>query len=172
MKSILFTIALCTMLATPAVAQSPTSVRADLDRDGRTETFTITDNGESETSLTITRPGKATITARNIVWSLEPASLERAPNGSILLKSSHVGIGRSPHEQTLTIAYRNGTYQVVGITRASWDRLDPDAATRCDINLLTGRGVVNSRPVRRTARAMAVTAWNMETSLPAGCNIP
>jgi hypothetical protein len=145
------------------------SVRGDLDRDGRAETFTITDNGQSETSLIIQRPGKPTIIARNMVWSLEPASIGRAANGSIVINSSHMGIGRSAHEQTLTIAYRNGAYQVVGITRSAWDKLDPDAGTSCDINLLTGRGMVRNRPVRRQPNAMPATAWKAETPLPAGC---
>jgi hypothetical protein len=147
------------------------TLTADLDRDGRAETFTLTDNGESLTSLTITRPGKPTIVARNIAWSLEPANLARAANGSVLLSSSHVGIGRSPHEQTLTIAYRGGAYQVVGITRGNWDRIEPNNSTSCDINLLTGQGKVNNRNVHRPERARAVTAWNWQITPPAGCYI-
>jgi hypothetical protein len=148
------------------------TLQADLDRDGRAETFTLTDNGESLTTLTIRRPGKSTIVARDIAWSLEPASLTRAPNGSVLLYTSHVGVGRSPHEQTLTIAFRGGTYQVVGLTRANWDRIEPDNSTNCDLNLLTGQGKVNARPVRRGLRAKPVTAWKWDGDLPAGCFIP
>jgi hypothetical protein len=156
--------------AQPSDANTVHSVRADLDRDGRAETFQLLVDGQSsEPTLTITRPGKPTITVPSIVWSLEPASLSRASNGSILLNSSHMGIGRSAHEQTLTIAFRNGAYQVVGITRSAWDKLNPEAATRCDINLLTGRGIVNNRAVRRAAGAVPVTAWHVGTALPAGC---
>jgi hypothetical protein len=161
-----------TLLCTAAHADPARTLTADLDRDGRAETFVLTDNGQSLTTLTISRPGKSTITARNIAWSLEPASLTRALNGSVLLNTSHVGIGRSPHEQTLTIAYRNGAYQVVGLTRGNWDRVEPDNSTSCDLNLLTGQGKVNNRPVRRALRAKPMTAWTWDMDLPAGCYIP
>jgi hypothetical protein len=156
----------------PLLADDVTKLTTDLDRDGQPETFEVTDNGESLTTLTIKRPGKPTIVARDMVWSLELASLKLASNGSVLLGSSHVGVGRSPHEQTLTIAFRGGTYQVVGLTRGNWDRIEPDSSTSCDLNLLTGQGKVNGRPVRRALRAMPVTAWTSNTRLPAGCFIP
>jgi hypothetical protein len=157
--------------AMPNDADQGQSITADLDRDGRAETFTITDNGRSLTSLRIQRPGKPTIAARDIAWSLERATITRAANGSVLLNTSHVGVGRGPHEQTLTIAYRNGIYQVVGLTRANWDRIEPDTSTRCDLNLLTGQGIVNGRPVRRALRAVSVTAWKWDRDLPDGCTI-
>jgi hypothetical protein len=148
------------------------TLTADLDRDGRAETFVVSDNGESLTTLTIRRPGKSTIVARDMAWSLEPAGLSRAPNGSVLLNTSHVGVGRNPHEQTLTIAYRGGTYQVVGLTRGTWDRIEPDNSTSCDLNLLTGQGKVNNRSVRRALRAKPVADWKWDGDLPAGCFIP
>jgi hypothetical protein len=160
------------LLADKLLANPGATLTADLDRDGRAETFVLSDNGQSLTTLSIRRPGKSTITARHIAWSLEPANLTRAPNGSVLLNSSHVGVGRSPHEQTLTIAYRAGTYQVVGLTRGTWDRIEPNNSTRCDLNLLTGQGNVNNRPVRRALRAKPVIAWKWDGDLPAGCFIP
>jgi hypothetical protein len=156
----------------PLLANDVTTLTTDLDRDGRAESFSVTDNGESLTTLTIVRPGKSTIVARKIVWSLELASLKLAANGSVQLVSSHVGIGRTPHEQTLTIAYRGGAYQVVGITRSNWDRISPDSSTSCDLNLLTGQGKVNGRAVRRSLRAKGVTTWAWNAPLPAGCFIP
>jgi hypothetical protein len=170
-KLVFLTVALGSLATVSFAAEPASTIRADLDRDGRPETFSLSNNGASQTSLTITRPGKSTIIARDIAWSLEPATLTRAPNGSLLLNTSHIGVGRSPHEQTLTIAFRGGTYQVVGITRGNWDRIEPDASTSCDINLLTGRGTVNNRPVRRTAIAKAVTAWKWDQDLPRGCAI-
>jgi hypothetical protein len=164
----------CALALTVSVAHADPArtLTADLDRDGRAETFIVSDDGESLTTLTIRRPGKSAIVARDIAWSLEPANLSRAPNGSILLNTSHIGVGRSSHEQTLTIAFRSGAYQVVGLTRSNWDRIEPDSSTSCDLNLLTGQGKVNNRPVRRALRAKPVTAWNWDGDLPAGCFIP
>jgi hypothetical protein len=171
-RTLVMSLILITLICASAHADPARTLTADLDRDGRAETFIVSDNGQSLTSLTISRPGKSTIIARDIVWSLEPANLTRAPNGSILLNTSHVGVGRSPHEQTLTIAYRGGTYQVVGLTRGNWDRIEPDSSTSCDLNLLTGQGKVNDRPVRRALQAKPVTVWKWDSDLPAGCFIP
>jgi hypothetical protein len=165
-------LALITFVGANAQAEPVRTLTADLDRDGRPETFVLSDNGESLTTLTIRRPGKSTIVARDIAWSLEAANLTRAPNGSVLLNTSHVGVGRSPHEQTLTIAFRGGTYQVVGLTRGNWDRIEPNSSTSCDLNLLTGQGKVNNRPVRRALRAKPVTTWTWDIELPTGCFIP
>ncbi len=169
-------IVVAAMLASPALTQpssgGTTSLTADLDRDGRAETFQLRDNGESLTTLIIKALGKPEIRARDIAWSLERATLSRAPNGSILLNTSHIGVGRSPHEQTLTIAYRGGAYQVVGLTRSHWDRIDQDLSTKCDINLLTGRGKVNNVSVRRSTQGVPVTRWAWDRDLPAGCFIP
>jgi hypothetical protein len=165
-------LALTTLMCGSALAEPARTLTADLDRDGRPESFVVSDNGESLTTLTIRRPGKPTIVARDIAWSLEPASLTRAANGSVLLYTSHVGVGRSPHEQTLTIAYRGNAYQIVGLTRGNWDRIEPDSSTSCDLNLLTGQGKVNNQPVRRALRAKPVTAWKWDGDLPAGCFIP
>jgi hypothetical protein len=173
MKHTLVTsLALITFIYTSANAKADPAhtLTADLDRDGRAETFMVS-GSRSLTTLTITRPGKSTIIARDIAWSLEPASLTRAPNGSILLNTSHIGVGRGPHEQTLTIAYRGGAYQVVGLTRCNWDRIEPNSSTRCDLNLITGQGKVNGNPVRRALRAMPVTAWEWRRELPNGCTI-
>jgi hypothetical protein len=172
MKALVLTATCFMTVASPAMSSDQLrTLNADLDRDGRAETFTLTDDGESLTTLTIVRPGKTTIVARDIAWSLEPANLTRAANGSVWLNTSHVGIGRSPHDQTLTIAYRSGVYQVVGITRSNWDRIEPDTSTACDINLITGRGMVNGNPVRRPAGARPVVTWKWDQNLPRGCQI-
>lgn len=166
---------LLTMAAT-AHAQSQSGVlRGDFNGDGRLETVRVSDNGQSGTSLSIESPGRASVRAPEIAWSLEPATLERAANGSLLLKTSHIGIGRTPHEQTLTIAWRRGAWRVVGITRSTWDRIDPDGALTCDINFLTGRGTAMrpgepaARPVRVNQRAPAITEWSWERDTPSLC---
>lgn len=170
-KTITLALALGSLSLAANAASASATLRADLDHDGTPETFSLIDKGESLTSLTITRLGKPIIIAHNIAWSLEPATLTLAANGSLLVNTSHIGVGRSPHEQTLTIAYRRGAYQVVGITRGNWDRIEPDKSTSCDINLLTGRGTVNNRPVRRAAIAKPIVAWKWDQQLPRGCAI-
>ena len=162
-------------IGTAWAGDGPVMLRGDLDGDGRPEQVTVTEDGASQVSLTIISPGKPTVTARNIAWSLEPPSLAQAPNGSLRLMTSHMGIGRAAHEQVLTIAWRRGAWRVVGVTRNNWDKIDPDGASTCDINLLTGRGMAMrpgepaARPVRVPQRASAVTEWQSPRNIPRMC---
>jgi hypothetical protein len=154
-------------------AAGPQSLRVDLDRDGRAELVAV-DAVDSEVTLVISPPGRAAVRVPQFAWSLEPPSLEVAANGSLRLMTSHVGIGRNPHEQTLTIAWRAGAYRVVGLTYGTWDRVDPSGGGSCDINLLTGRGTAQTaggavRQVRVRAAAPPVQQWNLMRDLPAPC---
>jgi hypothetical protein len=164
-------------MAPPAQAQRvPLDVdplQLDLDGDGQAETFSMIEITPAIMSLVIKRPGKPDVIARDFAWNTDPvAALSRAPNGSLRAHTAHTGIGRRAHEQTLTIAFRNGAYQVVGLTRVNWDRIEPHTNTTCDMNLITGRGTVNDRSVRVRARAKVLTSWAWDGPLPAGCFIP
>ena len=81
------------------------------------------------------------VVARNLVWAGlmggQVPSLEVSAQGSLLVKSEQTGIGRSPWEQTLTLAERDGELRVAGYTFGQWDRLTAGTAV-CDWNLLTG----------------------------------
>ncbi|MEM9268343.1 MAG: hypothetical protein AAGA78_05335 [Pseudomonadota bacterium] len=66
------------------------------------------------------------------------------PVGSLTLTSSNFGIGRHKWEQTVTIAYRDGSFRLAGLTYNAFDSLDLDVWRRCDLNLLTGRGTVET----------------------------
>ncbi len=83
--------------------------------------------------------------------SLEAPSLQiddiNSP-GKLFLNSSQYGIGRNPWEQKVTIVSRDGELVVAGLDYSSYDRLseDPDAsATKCSVNLLTGKRVLNGK---------------------------
>jgi hypothetical protein len=95
--------------------------------------------------------------------------------GSLRLHTSHMGIGRSAFEQTLTIAWRQGAWRVVGLTRSYWDKLDPEAGSSCDINLATGRAILTGpgNQPRRTVRVrlapVPLTLWQDGRGLPSAC---
>ncbi len=63
--------------------------------------------------------------------------LEQAENGSLLLLSEQIGIGRSPWSETLTISFRDSAFLVTGRTYSTYDRIAGGNFT-CDVNLLTG----------------------------------
>lgn len=161
------------LAAGPAMAQS---VASDLDADGRDETFTLTGTDDGRADLTIDT-GSSRIVAHDIAWvggiGQQP-ELTLAPNGSVRLTSMNEAIGRNRWRLTLTIAHRDGAYRVAGYTYSWYDTLNlPDRGT-CDLNLLTGRGVLTiaERPekaVTTDVRARPVIEWKDDAPIPAAC---
>lgn len=82
----------------------------------------------------------------SIMFGQEP-SVSTRENGSLLVTSQNSGIGRNRWEQVLTVVYRENRFIVAGFTYNYYDTLDPDAGGACDLNLLTGKGVVDDEPV-------------------------
>lgn len=76
------------------------------------------------------------------------ASLELLDNGSFKILIDHTGAGRSSSLREYTISYRHKKFVVSGVTVSEFDRVDPHLGGSCDMNLLTGKGERNSRPVK------------------------
>ncbi len=83
-------------------------------------------------------------------------------NGSIAVTSQQSAIGRNRWEQTLTIAYRNGDFVVAGYTYSYYDTLDPDSAGKCDYNVLSGKAMVNDKPVKVAPKTIKIENWDEE----------
>ena len=119
-----------------------------------------------------------TVVYENLGWAGIAAGtlprLELAPNGSLRLITENSAIGRNRWEQVLTIAHRDGAYRVAGYTHAFYDTLDLDSGGFCDVNLLTGRGLLQigkgeERAVREWAmRAPPLADWTID-SMPPVC---
>lgn len=80
-------------------------------------------------------------------------------NGSLLITSQNSSIGRNRWEQGLTVVYRENRFIVAGFTYNYYDTLDPDAGGSCDLNLLTGQGTVDDKPVRFSREAVSIHAF-------------
>lgn len=102
----------------------------------------------------------------------------------LLVHAEQTGIGRFAWTQTLTLAWRDGAFVVVGYTRSDHDRIEAASAS-CDVNLITGdyvieavRGGLDDQPetilLDRTGRgasmALTASAWTTETPTPAVCD--
>ncbi len=96
--------------------------------------------------------------------AIEPnrTDIKALGNGSIAVTSQQNAIGRNRWEQTLTIAYRNGDFVVAGYTYNYYDTLDPDAAGKCDYNVLTGKAMVNDKPAKVAPRTIKIQDWDEE----------
>jgi hypothetical protein len=167
-------------LAGAASADSAGPVQSDLDGDGVAERFTLLETdgftGDGAADLVIETP-RGTLRIPDIAWAGGPGQqpgLSLAPNGSLRLTSMNEAIGRDRWRLTLTIAYRQGAYRIAGYTYAWYDTLDLEDRGTCDLNLLTGRGLLTiaddpARPVRTTLPALPVTEWRDDTPAPDAC---
>jgi hypothetical protein len=150
---------------------------ADLNGNGVAETFVLTISDSDYATLTISGDGEE-LTTGPLVWyglmSGVVPGLDLAPNGSLLVESGNEGIGRGRWNATLTIAYRDGAYRVVGYTRSWYDTIDRDNYGTCDLNLLTGKGFEKvgrgkEVAIRTATKALPVTDWVLFKSEPEAC---
>lgn len=160
--------AISCLLAGAALAdQEVVSVMIDLDQDGALDTYWLEDAGDGSVSLRAENTRYGDYTVPNIAWiggiGQQP-ELGTNAAGSLTVSSMNEAIGRNRWHLTLTIAFRRGTFRVVGISYSHYDTLDLDANGSCDLNLLTGRGEViengTSREIDAPIPALPVRAWN------------
>ena len=95
----------------------------------------------------------------SVMFGQEPAVSVRQ-NGSLLLTSQNSAIGRHRWEQGVTIAFRDSKFKVLGFSYIHYDTLDNDAYGSCDLNLATGRGVVDDQKVSFSPNAHDVDQLN------------
>jgi hypothetical protein len=167
-------------LAGPASAQEAPNwqVAADLDGNGSPETYTLMENGTGTVDLVIdSREGRRS--AEGVAWTggmagQEP-DLSLGPSGAVRLTSRNDAVGRDRWTLVLTLAHREGDLRVAGVTYEWRDTLDPRSGG-CDLNLLTGRGVVTGpggeAEVTLPYPAPAIWEWTdaeVPQRLPAEC---
>ncbi len=108
--------------------------------------------------------------ARGFVWGnvgmivgQEP-TLDVNAQGSLLVGSQNQAIGRNRWQQQVTIAYRDGKFRVAGYSYFAYDTLDPEPGpTECDLNLFTGKGVLNGKNLRFKKARTPVEDWQGKT---------
>src|SRR5262249_48078358 len=96
------------------------------------------------------------------------ASLGVSNTGSMQIKSGNDAIGRDRWSQVLTVIYRDKRFLIAGITYSERDTLDPEAGGACDINLLSGKGLRNGKPVETKLTPIPLSDWSDE-KLPQAC---
>lgn len=88
-------------------------------------------------------------------------------NRSITVHTQNTGFGRSHWERTYTLAWRKGALIVAGFTYAFYDTIDHDQSGRCDINLLTGRGVRDDKTIADGGQRVPLADWEDSFGLAA-----
>jgi hypothetical protein len=164
------------LLPAAAAAQTATGT-VDIDGDGRVDTFRIAPSPESDdgpcVDLTIEAGGRTT-TVPHVVCGADPyengVELQPTSSGAMRIVASHYGIGRNKWDLTLTLVGRKGQILVGGYTFDWHDSLDPEDNGSCDLNLLTGKGVLTVRGIAKAVvpslKAMPVADWTDDPRLP------
>ncbi|UWP89085.1 hypothetical protein [Aliiroseovarius crassostreae] len=166
------------LVATPAFAEDPfpLHIKGDFTGDGVADSAEITEPEMGEGTLHLTLSNGPPVVRPNLVWiggiGQEPW-LDITPAGSLEVISQNSSIGRNRWEQTLTLAFRNGQMRVAGYSFFWRDTLNLDDIGFCDLNLLTGKGMIhlgqdeNPTAIRVTTKAVPIADWPAE--MPTEC---
>ncbi|WP_249692807.1 hypothetical protein [Stappia sp. WLB 29] len=103
-------------------------------------------------------------------YGQEP-SIKALANGSIAITTQNFAIGRDRWEHTISLAHREGRFVVAGLTFNSYDTLQEKEPLSCDLNLLTGRGVVNERKTSFAPIALQLQDWETQDGEDPGIRI-
>jgi hypothetical protein len=128
--------------------------------------YLVKDDSSPESGLSLVQE-KANVVFSGRMWG-QLASLAVNNAGSLQVKSGNDAIGRDRWSLTLTIVYREQEFVIAGVTFATHDTLNPQAGGDCDINLLTGKGLRNGKPVEARFTPIRLGDWSDE-KLPQAC---
>ena len=111
-----------------------------------------------ENRLTLARAAPNSVWGNLTMFGQEP-ELAALANGSFTLTTKNNSVGRGRWRQSLTVAYRNFDFIVAGYTYSSYDTLDPNGGSECDLNVLTGKGKSSGQPVAGKAQFVLLKDW-------------
>ena len=89
--------------------------------------------------------------------------------GSLVVEFQNDSIGRDRWSRRFTIAFRGGALVVAGYNYEARDTLDPHGGGNCDLNLLSGHGTRNGKPIKLAAGPVPLSAWT-DQSAPKSCD--
>lgn len=96
------------------------------------------------------------------------AELRLTKAGALQVYSEDTAVGRDKWERTMTLAFRGGRFVVAGLTLSGYDDLNPNSATSCDLNFLSGVGKKGKTKIKVASGGIPVEKWT-ETMIPKAC---
>ena len=111
-----------------------------------------------ENRLTLALAAPNSVWGNLTMYGQEP-ELTALANGSFTITTKNDAVGRDRWRQSLTVAYRNFDFIVAGYTYSSYDTLDPNGGSECDLNVLTGKGKTHGGPVAGKAQFVLLKDW-------------
>jgi hypothetical protein len=106
---------------------------------------------------------------RGETWGQLP-TLSLSATGALEVVSENQSIGRDRWRRVLTIAQRDGALVVVGLRHDHRDTLDLSRVRSCEVDFLTGDGLLDGRPIRTAMPPTPIALWRDDTT-PAECPI-
>jgi hypothetical protein len=141
----------------------------DINGDGVPDTVQLlqaADDTDIDLAVTLSTggklPDKPTLIKPAFGWSngmSDAPGLKITPKGSVVIEFRN-DQGRGRWRQQFTLAYRSGVLVVAGYAYEGRDALDPDKGAGCDLDLLTGKGTRNLKPVKIAPGGIPVTNWS------------
>ncbi|MEM9148394.1 MAG: hypothetical protein AAGC57_19695 [Pseudomonadota bacterium] len=122
----------------------------------------LSSGGEEGMALAVARPD---FVWRGAMWGTLP-SLTLNAAGSLQVISGNQSIGRNRWQETITIVWRGSRFLVAGFTFDSHDTLDPGLTKRCDVNYLSGQGLLDERPFEIDVGVASLSEWGPEMVPP------
>jgi len=188
MRSILLFVLLLTAMPLPSAAQQAgaaksmaglVEVSADLNGDGVKERAVLLYDRESDDvdlAIYSSADGKLqdqpSVYVASLGWTgnTEGSTPEMTVDdaGSLIVVFRNEAAGRYRWRQQFTIAFRAGSYVVVGYSYMNKDTLTPDQGGACSVDFLSGEGTRDGKPVKVPELAPLLSTWS-EESIPTVC---
>lgn len=187
------------LVAAPAHAREPglqdvlSAATLDLNDDGELDRAVLVQNEDRDAAdlllyLSHVRRGRSTLelelTAKVVAYSGELlgqlASLAVSPRGSLLLVHGYqlppaVNAGQLDDRrwsETVTVVYREKRFLVVGFTHTGVDPRQAGKPVSCDLNLLTGNGQRDGKPIKVQRKPVPLIDWDWRAAMPGECRDP
>jgi len=104
----------------------------------------------------VLRSAAPNIVPNSFIYAGESVAIASLQSGSILVTAKNDTPGQRHYEIRLTIAYRNLDFVVAGYSLKE----NVPNPLDCEINMLTGKGTVNGKPITGATGAILLTQWS------------
>jgi hypothetical protein len=113
----------------------------------------LADPGEGRMILKVAAPN---LVPNSFIYAGESVAITSSQNGSIVVTAKNDTPGQRHYEIKLTVAYRNSDFLVAGYSLKE----NVPHPLDCDLNMLTGKGLINGKPFTGVTGAILLTEWS------------
>lgn len=130
------------------------------------------DEGVAPLRLALAAPDK--VWGKSAMSGMEgqEPSIQALKNGSLAISSRNHAVGSERWTHKMTVSWRDNAFVVTGVTFKYWNINDPEVGEiDCDLNLLTGKGTLNRKPITFRPFSTTLAAWTTRNGEDPGIRI-